>query len=76
MCLKHAPTPAAVTSLQDAIKDREVVKARGRHAYFLYPDGIGRSRLTMTLIEKKLGTTGTARNWNTVLKLGALTEKS
>ena len=76
MCLKDAPTPAAVKSLQDAIKDREVVKARGRHAYFLYPDGIGRSRLTMTLIEKKLGTTGTARNWNTVLKLGALTEKA
>ena len=76
MCLKDAPTPAAVTSLQDAIKDREVVQARGRHAYFLYPDGMGRSRLTMTLIEKKLGTTGTARNWNTVLKLGAFTEKS
>jgi uncharacterized protein (DUF1697 family) len=76
MCLKDAPPPAAVKALQDAIKDREVVKARGRHAYFLYPDGMGRSRLTMTLIEKTLGTTGTARNWNTVLKLGALTERS
>ena len=76
MCLKNAPPPAAVKALQDAIKGREVVKAKGRHAYFLYPDGIGRSRLTMTLIEKKLGTTGTARNWNTVLKLGALTEKA
>ena len=49
---------------------------QGRHAYFLYPDGMGRSKLTITLIEGKLGTTGTARNWNTVLKLGALTEKS
>ncbi len=76
MCLKDAPPPAAVTALQDAIKGREVVKAKGRHAYFVYPDGIGTSKLTMTLIEKKLGTTGTARNWNTVLKLGALTEKS
>ena len=76
MCLKDAPAPAAVKALQDAIKDREVVKASGRHAYFLYPDGMGRSRLTMTLIEKKLGTAATARNWNTVLKLGALTEKS
>jgi uncharacterized protein (DUF1697 family) len=75
MCLKEAPSPAAVKALQDAIKDREVVSARGRQAYFLYPDGMGRSRLTMALIEKKLGTTGTARNWNTVLKLGALTEK-
>lgn len=76
MCLKDAPAAAAVKALQDAIKDREVVRANGRQAYFLYPDGQGRSRLTITLIEKKLGTTGTARNWNTVLKLGALTEKS
>lgn len=76
MCLKDAPGPAAVKALQDAIKGREVVKATGRHAYFLYPDGIGTSKLTMTLIERKLGTTGTARNWNTVLKLGALTEQA
>jgi uncharacterized protein (DUF1697 family) len=33
---------------------------------------MGRSRLTNALIEKKLGTRATARNWNTVQKLGAL----
>ena len=76
MCLKDAPSAAAVKALADAIKGREVVKAKGRQAYFLYPDGIGTSKLTMKLIEKKLGTTGTARNWNTVLKLGALTNKN
>ena len=76
MCLKDAPGPAAVKALQEAITGREVVKAKGRQAYFLYPDGIGTSKLTIKLIEKKLGTIGTARNWNTVLKLGALTEKS
>ena len=73
MCLKDAPSSAAVKALQDAIKGREVVKAQGRHAYFLYPDGIGTSKLTIAVIEKKLATRGTARNWNTVLKLGALT---
>ena len=73
MSLKDAPDRAAVTALQDAIVGREVVRAAGRHAYFLYPDGMGRSKLTIKLIEKKLGTRGTARNWNTVLKLGALT---
>jgi len=76
MCLREAPSPAAVKALQDAIKGREVVTTKGRHAYFLYPDGIGSSKLTIKVIEKKLGTTGTARNWNTVLKLGTLTEKS
>jgi len=72
MCLKAAPDRAAVTALQQAITGREVVRATGRHAYLVYPDGIGRSRLTTALIEKKLGTRGTARNWNTVVKLGAL----
>jgi len=62
-----------VAALQAAIKGREVVRAKGRHAYIVYPDGIGRSRLTNVMIEKKLGTRGTGRNWNTVLKLAALT---
>ncbi len=33
---------------------------------------MGRSKLTNVAIEKKLGTRGTARNWNTVRKLEAL----
>jgi uncharacterized protein (DUF1697 family) len=38
----------------------------------VYPDGIGRSRLTNRVIETKLDTRGTGRNWNTVLKLAEL----
>jgi uncharacterized protein (DUF1697 family) len=72
MFLKEAPNREDVTALQSAIKGREVVRAKGRHAYVVYPDGIGRSRLTSAFIEKKLATRGTGRNWNTVLKLGAL----
>ena len=72
MCLRDAPTPAAVTALQMAIKGREMVRAKGKSAYFVYPDGMGRSKLTIQLIEKAFGTRGTARNWNTVLKLGEL----
>ena len=72
LVVKEALTPSAVTALQRAIVGREVVRANGRCAYIVYPDGIGRSKLTNALIEKTLGTRGTARNWNTVLKLGAL----
>ena len=61
-----------VAALQQAIVGREVVQAGGHHAYVVYPDGIGRSRLTSALIEKALGTRTTGRNWNTVLKLDAL----
>lgn len=72
MCLRDAPSPAAVAALQSAIKGRERVRAKGKSAYFVYPDGIGRSKLTIQVIEKALGTRGTARNWNTVMKLGEL----
>jgi uncharacterized protein (DUF1697 family) len=72
MVLREAPTARQVAALQEAIRGREAVRATGRQAYIVYPDGIGRSRLTMALIERKLGTRGTGRNWNTVLKLGAL----
>jgi uncharacterized protein (DUF1697 family) len=74
MCLRDAPSPAQVRTLQAAITGREIVKAHGKQAYFVYPDGIGRSKLTIKVIEKALGTTGTARNWNTVLKLGELAQ--
>jgi uncharacterized protein (DUF1697 family) len=72
VALKDAPAAAAVRALQGAIAGRETVAVKGRHAYIAYRDGIGRSPLTMASIEKKLGTRGTGRNWNTVLKLAAL----
>ena len=72
MCLKDAPAAGAVKALQGAITGREVVRAVGRQAYVVYPDGIGTSRLTTAMLETRLGTRGTGRNWNTVLKLAAL----
>ena len=47
-------------------------KASGRELFLYYPNGAGRSKLTGALIEKKLGVRGTARNWNTVLKIAAM----
>jgi uncharacterized protein (DUF1697 family) len=71
---KTAPDAKDVKALQAAISGPERVYATGREAYIVYPDGIGRSRLTHTLIERKLGVRGTGRNWNTVLKLRACAE--
>jgi uncharacterized protein (DUF1697 family) len=70
--LKDAPSPSAVKALQAAIKGPEVIRADGKQLYIVYPAGIGRSTLTNKLMEDKLGTRGTGRNWNTVLKLAAL----
>ena len=59
-------------ALQAAITGRVRVRAKGKQASIVYPDGIGRSRITNALVERKLGSRGTGRNWNTVLKLDAL----
>jgi uncharacterized protein (DUF1697 family) len=72
MALRDAPEGDGVSALRAVITGRELVRVEGRQAYIVYPDGIGRSRLTNALIEKKLGTRGTAHNWNTVLELDAL----
>ena len=69
VCLEHAPATRAVAALQSSIAGPELIRARGKQAYAVYPDGIGRSRLTLSAIEKALGARGTARNWNTVLRL-------
>jgi uncharacterized protein (DUF1697 family) len=70
--LKSAPTASQLKALETAIKGSERVRAYGRHAYIVYPDGIGTSKLTLSVIEKHLGTRGTCRNWNTTLKMAAL----
>jgi len=70
--LKEAPRAESWTALRAAITGRERVQASGRQAYIVYPDGIGRSKLTAAFIERHLETRGTSRNWNTVRKLNQL----
>ena len=70
--LKQAPRRPQLDALRSAIVGAEIVAAARRQAYVVYPDGVGRSRLTLALIERHLGCAATGRNWNTVLKLGAL----
>lgn len=71
MFLKSEPDVADIVALEADIRGREVVRAKGKQAYIYFPDGQGRSKLTHTILEKRLGR-GTGRNWNTVLKLGMM----
>ena len=70
--LGRAPSPATEGAVQSAIVGREIVRLNGDRLYVYYPDGIGESKLTPVVIERHLGTRGTGRNWNTVLKLNDL----
>jgi uncharacterized protein (DUF1697 family) len=62
---------AKVKAAQAAITGPEIVRCDGRHLYMYFPDGQGNSKAGI-VVGKALGVTGTARNWNTVLKLAAL----
>jgi uncharacterized protein (DUF1697 family) len=72
MCLKDAPSSKSLRALKAAVVGRETFRANGKHLYIVFPDGMGTSRFTNVLIERHLATSGTARNWNTVLKLNRL----
>ncbi len=72
--LKSAPKRADVNAMQSSLPGKESVHADGRHLYVTYPDGIGKSKLTMPWLERKLKTSGTARNWNTIQKLAVLAQ--
>jgi uncharacterized protein (DUF1697 family) len=63
--------PAVVKKAQAAIEGPEILRADGRHLYMYWPDGQGTSKAGAA-IGKVLKVHGTARNWNTVLKLAAL----
>jgi uncharacterized protein (DUF1697 family) len=69
--LKSAAPAKGVDALRAAIRGPETIHGDGKELFVVYPDGIGRSKLTGALIESKLGIRGTARNWNTVLKIAA-----
>ena len=74
MFLKSAAEAKNVKAVQAAITGPEIIRADGRQVYIVYPAGIGKSRLTNVLLEK-LGIRGTARNWNTVLRIAALADE-
>ena len=71
-----ADEPAAegrekVLGMQTAPDELRIGRAE---LYIYFPDGMGRSKLPMAAIEKALRTSGTSRNWNTVLKLLEMAE--
>jgi uncharacterized protein (DUF1697 family) len=74
IALKGRPGASNLEALRAAIRGRERIEAVGDMLYVVYPDGIGRSKLTLPLIEGKLGLRGTGRNWNTAVKLGSMAE--
>ena len=67
--LRAKPNAALASRLAAIDLAPELVATSGREIYSWHPTGVGRSELAKQLTERALGTTATARNWNTVEKL-------
>ena len=64
--LRDTPDKKALPALTPYCSEGEEFVAAGREIYLSYPAGFGKTKLTNQIIEKKLGTVATTRNWNTV----------
>jgi uncharacterized protein (DUF1697 family) len=73
MFLANLPEGACVAALDSRRSPPDAFVVSGRDIYLHCPDGVGKSRLTNQYFDSRLKTTGTARNWNTVLKLVEMT---
>jgi uncharacterized protein (DUF1697 family) len=71
--LREQPKAPAVAALDPQRSPGDEFRVSGGEIFLYYPEGSGRTRLTLDYFERRLGTAGTSRNWNTVLKLVELT---
>ncbi|HUB28738.1 MAG TPA: DUF1697 domain-containing protein [Terracidiphilus sp.] len=78
--LSAAPPAAKAKGLEPIVtnnpKRRDRYHLAGDTLYLHLPDGAAESKFTTLTVDRVLGVTATARNWNTVMKLLAMTEKS
>jgi uncharacterized protein (DUF1697 family) len=75
------PSKMAVVFLQETASDDQKRKVNnidyppdkftvaGSEIFIFCPNGFGKTKLYTNFFEKKMGVTGTARNWNTVLTI-------
>jgi uncharacterized protein (DUF1697 family) len=73
--LATRPDSTAQEDLQKTYVGPEELCIIGQEVYIYYPNGIGRSKLSHTFIEKKLKTNATGRNWNTILQLQKMIQR-
>jgi len=62
---------AAVLKIKTEPEELRII---GREAYIYFPNGMARPKMSWPAIERTLKTSGTGRNWNTVMKLIEIAE--
>jgi uncharacterized protein (DUF1697 family) len=81
------PSKMAVIFLHEEVTEAQILKVEGvdyppdkfkivgREIFIYCPNGFGRTKLYTNFFEKKMGVTGTARNWKTITTILNLAEK-
>ena|SRR3569833_1497433 len=77
--LSRPAAPTARTALESIVEKypsrRDRYHLAGDHIYFHFPDGAADTKFTGKALDKAIGAAGTGRNWNTVLKLHAMSKR-
>jgi uncharacterized protein (DUF1697 family) len=73
--LENHPSAEALEQVLKIKADPEELHVDGREVYIHFPNGQGRSKLSWVTVERKLKTSGTGRNWNSVTKLLEIAER-
>lgn len=73
--LAAEPGPEANATLIKFKRHPEEIHLNGRELYIYFPDGAGKSKLPWASIADALKTQGTARNWNSIVKILAIAEE-
>ena len=70
--LASEPAAAVAREMGEVTVDRDRAVLIGQEFHLHCPDGIGRTKLTAMLSDRRLGMAATGRNWRTVTQLLAL----
>jgi uncharacterized protein (DUF1697 family) len=73
--LASEPSAEAREQVLKIKTEPEELHIDGREVYMYFPNGLARPKLSWVTVEKKLKTSGTGRNWNTVTKLLEMAER-
>jgi uncharacterized protein (DUF1697 family) len=70
--LSEKPDAAAAKTLAGVTFQNDSFQIIGKDIYLFCREGYGKSKIPNMFFEKKLGVSGTTRNWRTVLELGRM----
>jgi uncharacterized protein (DUF1697 family) len=73
--LHNVPSDTQIQKVADIDYPPDKFKIMGREIFIYCPNGFGRTKLYTNFFEKKMGVTGTARNWKTISTILSIAEK-